>query len=244
MAQRVDPGVDHLDDSQNPMDLVKSSHQLDIPPCLDLTYGFLGSGFKTLGKPTSTVIDDKRTDEPAPPGLEVFKIDLPIQDHHMCLDDHSQVPSEGVRCPDEAAASMYEKSSDFIGYAFKRLGTPMCSAVDDRRTEEPPPPGSEDDMNKIILSTTCKFHYLGLSKSIPKQRKFVILAMFRQKLHEVVLTEWKSSFDDVLFQSLFSWCNMKQQSNLVPVDILSPFGLFFMIVLCLMPVIGTPCNLP
>ncbi|KAJ8450797.1 hypothetical protein Cgig2_032422 [Carnegiea gigantea] len=219
MAQGVDPGGYHLDDSQTPMDGVKSSHQLDASPHIHSLYSFLGSGFERLGKPTSTVIDDQITGEPAPPGLEDFKIDLPVQDHYLCSADHSQIPNEVLRFPVLAAASVYEKSSDFIGSAFKRLGTPVCIAIDDQRTDEPPPPGSENYINKVVLSTTCTFRQSGLSKGIPKRRKFVILAMFRQKLHDVVLREWKSSFDDdILFQSLVSWCNMKQQFNPVQVE--------------------------
>lgn len=215
MVHGVNSGGICIDDSQTPTQGTKSSHQPVVFSRKRSRYNFLGSGFKRLGAPASTSTDDQTTDEPPPPGLVDSNID-PC-DHHsqMCLFGHSQAPTRAVKSSHQSTASVHEHCSfDFMGNAFKQLGTPIFGIIDDQGIDEPPPPGTEDDIRDVISSNSCKFRPLGLGKGIPKRMKLVTLAMCRQKLHDAVLREWNSSFDDgVLFEFLISWCSPKKQCH-------------------------------
>lgn len=73
-------------------------------------------------------------------------------------------------------------------------------------TTEPPPPGCEDNIRIPVRSHLGKFQYSVSNECIPKISECVVTAIFRQRLHEDVIREWKLLFlDCFLNQFLLSW---------------------------------------
>lgn len=96
--------------------------------------------------------------------------------------------------------------------AFKRLFGKVGNVSSEREVNEPPPPGLKVKSGTLVPSHNCKFRPLTSVECSPKIGEYVAMAMCRQKLHDDVLREWKSSFaaDDSLHQFLISWCSSKK----------------------------------
>ncbi|XP_074312843.1 histone-lysine N-methyltransferase ATXR7 [Silene latifolia] len=200
MAQGLDSGHISLDDS--PLQGVLSSHKPSLNSHKQSSLNFLGSSFQILGAPCSIAAADQAADEPPPPGLAAPGTEPCPQHLQMRFLNEFRTFSRTVRSTQKASLPLYEDgSAGFLGSAFKRLGMPICSSVDDQRTDEPPP-GSQSGTSNVVYSGDNKFRQVVLDVSIPKWRKFVILALLRRKLHDDVLREWTSFFHDVLHRQM------------------------------------------
>lgn len=180
-------------------------HQPAVCPHKDSSSDFLGTGFRSLGAPAITAIHCCKTDEPLPPGIADLTIDPSAQDLQKFLLDHLKIPIQAIRSHEAADLAHGNSSSNFIGHAFKRLGMPICSVIDDHRTDEAQLPGAGGEVKDIVSPTISEFRPLHLGEGIPKQKKFMGFALCRQKLHDDVLREWLSSFHDELH------CLLKQR---------------------------------
>ncbi|CAL5416354.1 unnamed protein product [Camellia sinensis] len=91
------------------------------------------------------------------------------------------------------------------GYGF----TDPYNTVNDQKVHEPCPPGFEDNL-RDVPSMVDKFQTSWSDEYLTKIRESVVMAMFRQKLHDGVLREWKSLFvDHALHEHLLSWSSKK-----------------------------------
>ncbi|KAF8409833.1 hypothetical protein HHK36_002351 [Tetracentron sinense] len=101
-------------------------------------------------------------------------------------------------------------STRFVS-VFERVCLQVADVVDDQEFDEPPPPGLEDKSRTIVPSKNYKFRPSQSDQYIPKIGKYVAVAMCRQKLHDDVLKEWRSSLlDGALHQHLMSWCALRK----------------------------------
>ncbi|KAL9238476.1 hypothetical protein vseg_012892 [Gypsophila vaccaria] len=191
----LDSGHISLDDSPSPPQPASS-------PC-NQSFNFLGSSFRKLGAPSGIAVDDHTSDEPPPPGLAAPRNDsCPLQLQKSLL-NQIRTSFGTTRSTVKASVPSYKDHlTEFLGSAFKRLGVPMSSFVDDNKTDEPSPPGWQSGHSNAISSGDHKVRRLVLDVSIPKWQKFVFLAICRQKLHDEVLREWKSSFHDSLHSQI------------------------------------------
>ncbi|XP_019107476.2 histone-lysine N-methyltransferase ATXR7 isoform X3 [Beta vulgaris subsp. vulgaris] len=188
MVQGMDSGCICIDESQILSQEIKSLDQPAVSLHKHPSSDFLGISFRRLGAPSSTAMDDCSTDEPLPPGSADSAVEPSL--------DQLKIPIEAIRSCQTADPPYGYDSSDFIGSAFKRMGMPFFSETDDQRTDEPAIFGFGCNKKDMVSSSSFKFRQLGLVESIPKQKKFMVLALCRQKLHDDVLREWLSSFDD------------------------------------------------
>ncbi|XP_022155895.1 histone-lysine N-methyltransferase ATXR7 isoform X2 [Momordica charantia] len=103
------------------------------------------------------------------------------------------------------------------GNSLSRVFKDICTTEDcgfDDETNELPAPGLEENPTFLIPSPGCKFRPSILKKCSPKIEGYIMLAICRQKLHDVVLKEWTSSYKDEIFcQFLTSWIASKKHSN-------------------------------
>ncbi|XP_022769471.1 histone-lysine N-methyltransferase ATXR7 isoform X2 [Durio zibethinus] len=103
------------------------------------------------------------------------------------------------------------RQDTFMAGAFKRLFAHVGDVINEQEVNEPAPPGLEDNAGTLVSSQICKFRPSILDGRSPKIGEYVAMAMCRQKLHDDVLREWKSSFVDAsLYQFLVSWCGLKK----------------------------------
>lgn len=192
--------INGLDESHILSQGTSSLHQPAVSPHRHSSADFLEIGFRSLGVTASTAVDDYTTDELLPPGFADLPIEPSAQHLQKFLLDHIKIPIEAIRSRQVADTAHDYGSSDFVGSAFKRLGVPICSVIDEHETDEPPLPGSENEIKDVVSSSITEFRSLGLGEGIPKQKKFMVLALCRKRLHDIVLREWISSFyDDVHF---------------------------------------------
>ncbi|KAL2936852.1 Histone-lysine N-methyltransferase ATXR7 [Bienertia sinuspersici] len=196
IVEGLGSGHSRFEDSQILTQGIRSSDQSAVSPEKHSSSDFLEIGFRRLGSPAGTAIDDPSTDEPPPPGSSDLTIEPCAQDLRKCLLDQLKVPIEAIRSCQAAVSSHEYCSSDFIGSAFKRLGMPISSVIDEQKTDESLLPGSVIEIKDVVSSSISKFRPLGLGKGISNQTKFMVLALCRQKLHDDVLREWISSFQD------------------------------------------------
>ncbi|XVF74018.1 hypothetical protein PTKIN_Ptkin13bG0028200 [Pterospermum kingtungense] len=95
--------------------------------------------------------------------------------------------------------------------AFKRLFAHVGDVINEQEVDELPPPGLEVNPGTLVFSHTCKFKPSISDECSPKIGEYVAAALYRQKLHDDVLREWKSSFLDAsLDQFLISWCSLNE----------------------------------
>ncbi|GMI89808.1 hypothetical protein HRI_002650100 [Hibiscus trionum] len=99
--------------------------------------------------------------------------------------------------------------------AFKRLFRKVVDVSNEQEADEPSPPGLEVNSGILVPSHICKFRPSTTGERSPKIVEYVAMAMCRQKLHDDVLREWKSSFasDASLYQLITSWRSLKKQSD-------------------------------
>ncbi|CAK7345934.1 unnamed protein product [Dovyalis caffra] len=121
----------------------------------------------------------------------------------------NQIPAEINFCGDSQSSLQAEKSflplqaenalSNFVAIAFERSHASVDNSIDDDSFDEPPPPGFKD--SALLPSTISKFRPSKSYELTSKVGAFVAIAMCRQKLHDDVLSVWKSLFiNDVLHQ--------------------------------------------
>lgn len=107
--------------------------------------------------------------------------------------------------------------------AFELLNTTNTSSFYDDKSDvfldEPPPPGL-DDCSPLVLDQKAKFRPGKTTEYIPVINKYLALAVFRQKLHEQVLNEWKPFYYSDSFCKRFLSCEAlrKFQANVTDVD--------------------------
>lgn len=130
------------------------------------------------------------------------------------------VPHRDVQTDAQSVAHAYNfsdsqlegSSSVHAVSAFERLGLPIADVEDSIVSDEPPPPGTEDSSVPSLQSENSKIHLSKSEEYYPKIKEYVSLAMCRQKLHDVVLEEWRSLFsDDALRRCYKTWCASRKQ---------------------------------
>ena len=102
--------------------------------------------------------------------------------------------------------------SNVFSNAFKEL----CGDVEDVVDEEEIgdlPPGFEENLRRIFPPCSSKFRPSRLVECNPKITEYVASALCRQKLHDEVLEEWKSSFLDSAFNQVFMSIKKHFQSD-------------------------------
>ncbi|KAG2302425.1 hypothetical protein Bca4012_060730 [Brassica carinata] len=77
--------------------------------------------------------------------------------------------------------------------------SPVIDEVDTLDIPEPPPPGCESGIT--MPSLRCNFRPVRCKESVPEIGEYVATALCRQKLHNVVMKDWKS---------LFMKCSLKE----------------------------------
>uniref|UniRef100_A0A2P2LFX7 [histone H3]-lysine(4) N-trimethyltransferase n=1 Tax=Rhizophora mucronata TaxID=61149 RepID=A0A2P2LFX7_RHIMU len=85
-------------------------------------------------------------------------------------------------------------TTQFLSNAFERSYPYIDNVIDDENFDEPPPPGFEDNVTATVPYYICEFQPSWLDESITEIGQYIAMAMFRQKLHDYVLSEWKSLF--------------------------------------------------
>ncbi|KAK8498565.1 hypothetical protein V6N12_035231 [Hibiscus sabdariffa] len=107
------------------------------------------------------------------------------------------------------------RDGTFLAGAFKRLFGKVVDVSNEQEVDEPAPPGVEVNSGIHVPSHICKFRPSTTVERRPKIGEYVAMAMCRQKLHDDVLREWKSSFasDASLYQFIISWRSLKKQSD-------------------------------
>ncbi|XP_015575706.1 histone-lysine N-methyltransferase ATXR7 [Ricinus communis] len=101
--------------------------------------------------------------------------------------------------------------SNFVASAFAKSQVDVDFVMVDQNIDEPPPPGFGDNARTLVPSPIHKFRPTQPEESIPKIREYVAMAICRQKLHDDVLSEWKSFFiDGILNQFLRSIHTLRQ----------------------------------
>ncbi|KAF9601714.1 hypothetical protein IFM89_022701 [Coptis chinensis] len=94
--------------------------------------------------------------------------------------------------------------------AFERLGLPIAVVDSGKVSGEPPPPGTEDSFIPALSSQNVSLQLSNSDNYMPKMNGFVSLAICRQKLHDVVLKEWKSFFTNDALRSCYRTALKKQ----------------------------------
>ncbi|KAL5780971.1 hypothetical protein ACOSQ2_011708 [Xanthoceras sorbifolium] len=102
-------------------------------------------------------------------------------------------------------------AKDLLSNALARVFKKSCDnfvddVADEPEIDEPPPPGFEDNSRSLVPSRIGKTQPSSSEDCTAKIRLYVAIAICRQKLHDNVLSEWKSLFaDGALHQFLTSW---------------------------------------
>ncbi|XVE94333.1 hypothetical protein REPUB_Repub02eG0000300 [Reevesia pubescens] len=103
------------------------------------------------------------------------------------------------------------RQETFMAGTFKRLFAHVGDVINEEEVDEPPPPGLEVYAGALVPSHICKFRPSTSNEGTLKIGDYVAMAMCRQKLHDDVLREWRSSFVDAsLYQFLISWRSLKK----------------------------------
>ncbi|XP_024013142.1 histone-lysine N-methyltransferase ATXR7 isoform X2 [Eutrema salsugineum] len=104
--------------------------------------------------------------------------------------------SDSQRLLQEGESSQQIMSEDIIANTFistlETLDSPVKDELDTLDIHEPPPPGCESNIE--MPSLRCKFRPVRSKESIPEIGEYVATAICRQKLHNVVMKDWKSLF--------------------------------------------------
>ncbi|GAB4853090.1 hypothetical protein Ancab_017274 [Ancistrocladus abbreviatus] len=143
------------------------------------------------------------------------KSDLLVTSSGVNLIEDCQVQSEATKSCARFAVSLLEPSQlDVLGSAFEKLFAIDNSVILDHRNDEPLPPGYESNARCTVPLTCHKFRPSCSGVVVSKMGKYTALAMIRQKLHDDVLREWKSFFNDyTLNQFLSSQHNSTNQCD-------------------------------
>ncbi|GFY86361.1 SET domain protein 25 [Actinidia rufa] len=121
----------------------------------------------------------------------------PCPDSNTILSDDSQSPSQSGEPFLEPTVSRHKSSlSNIFSSAFAKLHVHVQNVVDDQETGKPYPPGFEDNLRTVVPLRIDKIQPSRPNECIVKIGRYVAMALFRQKLHNDVLREWKSLFAD------------------------------------------------
>jgi hypothetical protein len=102
--------------------------------------------------------------------------------------------------------------SNVLAIAFERTHASVDNAIDVENIDEPPPPGFKD--SAIFPPTISKFQLSKSLESTSKNGAYVAIAMCKQKLHDDVLSVWKSLFvNDVLHRFPGLCCTSKKHTE-------------------------------
>ncbi|KAG1358998.1 histone-lysine N-methyltransferase ATXR7 [Cocos nucifera] len=130
---------------------------------------------------------------------------------YLALEDNLNQQKVDVRETD-CRADLPKSVGYTPGYAsaFEKLDLPMTTAPDDVNIDEPPPPGLEEWPTSLDILQETKFRPSKLEGHIPVIQKYIVLALCRQKLHDELLKEWKSShIAGILYKYFDSWGAMR-----------------------------------
>ncbi|KAJ6953213.1 hypothetical protein NC652_005038 [Populus alba x Populus x berolinensis] len=157
--------------------------------------------------------EDKRLNEeivefsiPSSQASEYGSIEM--KDEQMI--DSNQIPAEIMFSSNPQSSLQVQKSffpfqseneiSNFLAIAFKSLHPSVVNAIDDENIDGPPPPGFKE--TALFPSTMNKSQPSKSLELTPKAGAHVTIAMCMQKLHDDVLSVWKSIFvDEILHRS-------------------------------------------
>ncbi|XP_061969503.1 histone-lysine N-methyltransferase ATXR7-like isoform X1 [Populus nigra] len=136
--------------------------------------------------------------------------------------DSNQIPAEIMFSSNPQSSLQVQKSffpfqseneiSNFLAIAFKRLRPSVVNAIDDENIDGSPPPGFKD--TALFPSAINKFRPSKSLELTPKVGAYVTIAMCMQKLHDDVLSVWKSIFvDEILHQSPRLCCSSEKHTE-------------------------------
>lgn len=133
-------------------------------------------------------------------------------DSKMISSSDSQSPLQHAEPFDEDLVPVHKSSlSKLLSNAFATLSVDVKSTVNDEEGDEPCPPGFEDNFRGVVPSRMEKIQPSRSNERIPTIASYVVMAMFRQKLHDDVLREWKPLFaDHFLHEFLISLSSSKK----------------------------------
>ncbi|CAN6857951.1 unnamed protein product [Brassica oleracea] len=123
-----------------------------------------------------------------------------VQDGKMHEENSSCLAKSG----EKGESSEQITSEDIVANIFittlqTSSDSPVGDEVDTLDIHEPPPPGCESGITRPSLR--CNFRPVRSKESIPEIEEYVATALCRQKLHNVVMKDWKS---------LFMKCSLKE----------------------------------
>ncbi|WZZ13719.1 hypothetical protein YC2023_106808 [Brassica napus] len=123
-----------------------------------------------------------------------------VQDGKMHEENSSCLEKSG----EMGESSQQITSEDIVANIFittlqTSSDSPVSDEVDTLDIHEPPPPGCESGITRPSLR--CNFRPVRSKESVPEIEEYVAAALCRQKLHNVVMKDWKS---------LFMKCSLKE----------------------------------
>ncbi|KAL6996049.1 hypothetical protein U1Q18_006185 [Sarracenia purpurea var. burkii] len=133
-------------------------------------------------------------------------------DSKMVSFDDSQSRSQSDESLNETIVFEPQSSlSNIFSCAFAQLCVCIENVVNDQEPDGLCPPGYEESFRTVVPSTIDKIRPTGSNENFCKMGKYVVMAIFRQKLQDDVLREWKSLFaDHALHEFLISRCSPKK----------------------------------
>ncbi|OVA16088.1 SET domain [Macleaya cordata] len=189
--------------------------------CMKLTASAKGkdSSDNTFIKcPTDAVQPDNGTCNsssvcPQTSGKDCF--DVPADASEVILSDNALTAALARSSLNSSIFRLESSLSTRFESAFERLGLPVVDVVDDPEFDEPPPPGLEESSSiYIVPSQNIKYQPSKSDEFVSKMGEYVALSMFRQKLHNDVLEEWRSKkFNGALHQCFLTWRALRKQSR-------------------------------
>ncbi|KAK9270249.1 hypothetical protein L1049_025826 [Liquidambar formosana] len=134
-----------------------------------------------------------------------------MKDLSVTSADDSQSQSQSAKPFQQSTCSASENFiSNFLLNAFEKVRSSVDDVADDQEINEPLPPGFEDNARTLNPSHIPKFRPSRSDECNPKIGEYIAMAIFRQKLHDDVLRDWKSVFiNGALHQFFMSWCTSK-----------------------------------
>ncbi|KAM7518043.1 hypothetical protein LguiB_017005 [Lonicera macranthoides] len=181
----------------------------------------LADYFETLvNKEVTKVVDSLKYDQ-----LNEVAIDSSVQHSLIAARGYSDtrpcskiIPPDNLQAPSHSAkqthqTTLYISKNSFCN-TVREACTHLNNAVIDQDIDELLPPGFLNNSTTIAPVRICKFRPFRLDQYVPKIGVYAALAVFRKRLHDDILREWKSLFlDDALNGFLISWFLSKKHSK-------------------------------
>ena len=117
-----------------------------------------------------------------------------LQENSSCLEKSGEKGESSQQITSEDIVA-----NIFITTLQTSSDSPVSDEVDTLDIHEPPPPGCESGITRPSLR--CNFRPVRSKESVPEIEEYVATALCRQKLHNVVMKDWKS---------LFMKCSLKE----------------------------------